>query len=775
MKKGLRFLLFGGVIVFGGIISLRTLYPHPLDGVGFSREVFAEKNELLRLTLSPDDKYRIFRPLEEISHEMIQAVLLSEDRHFYSHPGVNPISMFRAAASLGAERRIGGSTITMQMVRLKHRLYTRNLVGKIQQIFWAIGYEIVYSKKQILETYLNLTPYGSNIEGVEAASRIYFGKSALKINLLEAMTLAVIPQNPLKRSLNQTDLDKVTKARQILVKTWLEKNPQDKNIIAELQLPVLSNRISEMPFRAPHFVERALARNAMDHRVRTTLSWSLQKKIEETLESYLSSVQNRGVRNASVLLIDGDTREIKAWVGSGNYFDSEIQGQIDGITVRRSPGSTMKPFVFGLAMDEGLIHPRSLLKDTPSSYGSFDPENFDRRFMGPVTATDALIHSRNIPAIQLTSKLKRKSLYQVLQDVEVKNLRSEKTYGLGVTLGTAEVTPEDVGGMYTALYHLGEWAPLKWQQTSSNEESRRKRLMSQESSYLVLDMLTHSIRDTSSLVDEQMKSKYPMAWKTGTSYGFRDAWTAGVFGPYVLVVWLGNFDFSDNPSLIGRDMAAPLFFKIAEIFPQKVLADNGAWRNAFGLNLKKVNVCAVSGQLEGEHCPHSVKTWFTPGVSPIESCLLHRQIAVSQKTGQRLCGDSAEPFRRQVFEFWPSDLLEIFQKYGIRRQSPPNFPENCEFASEAHEGLSPEMTSPKRDMKYVISYHKTQMTEKIPLRAVSDGDVKTLRWFVNHQFVGKSVGNEALFYEAKPGRHEVIVIDDHGRSTSREVEVVVTR
>jgi penicillin-binding protein 1C len=772
LKKKLQLSLGAFLFLVGGLLAFRIVKPSPLQGVGFSVEVFAEKEELLRLTLSPDEKYRIFRPLRQMSPDLVQAVLLNEDRYFRYHPGVNPVATFRALGSLGANRKIGGSTITMQMVRLKHHLYTKNLFGKLQQMIFAVGYELLYSKNEILEAYLNLTPYGGNIEGVEAASQIYFGKSAKDLDLLEALTLAVIPQNPVKRSLNQEDQQKVSRARQILLSQWLQVHPDHQSLVIGQELPVLANHISQLPFRAPHFVERTLAWAPDKKRITTSLSWELQKKLEETLTSYLASVKDRGIQNGSLLLIRGDTREIKAWVGSGDYFNSEIQGQIDGNSVQRSPGSTLKPLVYGLAMDEGLIHPLSLLKDTPSSFGSFDPENFDRKYLGPVSATDALIHSRNVPAIQLTSGLKRTSLYGLLQDIGVKNLRSEKTYGLGITLGTAEITPLDLGGLYTALYHLGEWAPLKWESTS--KAPRGKRILSQESAFLALDMLTHSIRDTSSLMDEQMKSHYPVAWKTGTSFGFRDAWTAGVFGPYVLIAWLGNFDSSENPHLIGRDMASPLFFKVVDLFPQSELQNNSAWTNSFGLNLKKVDMCAVSGQLVGEHCPHHVKSWFIPGVSPIEACTLHREIAISRKSGRRLCGEPQEPFVREVYEFWPSDLIDIFQKFGIQRKSPPAFASGCE-QSGTQEGLAPEITSPKHDVQYILSFQKSKLTEKVPLRAISDGDVKSLSWFVNDAFVAKASPRETVFFDALPGSYEIVLVDDHGRSTSRSMNVTVRR
>ena len=752
---------------------LRKVSPSPLQGIGFSKEVLSQKEELLRLTLSPDEKYRIYRPLKKIHPELVKAVLLLEDQYFYYHPGVNPLSMFRAFSSLRSDRKIGASTITMQMVRLKHKLFTRSLVGKVQQILFSFYYELRYSKEEILEAYLNLTPYGGNIEGVEAASRIYFGKSSAKLNLLESLTLAVIPQNPLKRSLNQIQLEQVDRARQKLTTKWLQTYPQDTLVVKESRLPVISNRTKDLPFYAPHFVEEVLKKYPNQHLIHTTLDLEIQNKIEERLKKYLESTASKGVHNGSVVLIDGNTREVKAWVGSKDFFDPGIQGQIDGIKVNRSPGSTLKPFVYGKAIDQGLIHPGTMLKDSPASFGTFDPENYDRRYLGPISATQALVQSRNVPAITLASKIDSTYLYDTLKKVGVEDLKSQKEYGLGIAIGTAAVTPFDLASMYTALYNKGEWQPLKLRQHENNKKSFQ--ILSAESSFLVLDMLTQSPREQNAVLNDQLRRQFPMAWKTGTSYGFRDAWTAGVFGPYILIVWLGHFDYSDSQYLIGREMAAPLFFQIADLFPKKVLNDNFAWRNSFGLNLKKVEVCEVSGGIPNESCPHRRQEYFIPSVSPITACELHRRLMISAKSGMVLCGQPQGEFKTEVFEFWPSDILEIFQKFGVRRKSPPTFDPSCAKGQVVTAGLVPEILSPKKDLSYLISYSKNKISEKIPLRAMTDGDVKELNWFINREFVGKARADETLFYEAVPGHYDVIVVDDRGRTASREVEVKVAR
>ena len=744
-----------------------------LQGTSFSQEIKAQDHQLLRLTLSNDDKYRIFRPLNQIHPELIKSVLLLEDQYFYYHFGVNPISLFRALMSFNSNQKIGASTVTMQLVRLKYQLHTRNMSGKLKQIFYAIFYEILYSKDQILEAYLNLTPYGANIEGVEAASQIYFNKSASQLNLLESFTLAVIPQNPVKRNLNQQVQNQVKLARDRMIKKWLIENPDSQNIIQDLKSFVLSSRIPDLPFHAPHFVEEIIKRFPDKKYLHTTLDLNLQNKIDQQLKAYLKTTANRGVRNGSILLIDTNQKSVKAWVGSGDFFDSTISGQVDGVNIPRSPGSTLKPFIYGRAMDQGLIHPQSLLKDVPLHFGSFDPENFDRRFLGPISATQALVLSRNVPAIDLASKIEKNYLYDLLMKSDVENLISPEFYGLGLAIGTVPMTALQLGSLYSALANRGTFNSIRL----TNHETQKSTfsMMSAESAFLVLDMLSKTARDQNSVLNDQMINQLPAAWKTGTSYGFRDAWTVGVLGPYVLVVWLGNFDYTSNPHLIGREVASPLFFQIADLFSSQILNENLKWNSLVGLNIKKVEVCDVSGALPTADCPHRHSSFFVPSVSPIETCQIHRKIQISKKSGLRLCGQSPHESTFEVFEFWPTEFSDIFQKIGVRRRSVPQYDSSCGSVASDVQGIGPQILSPKKDLDYVISFAKNQTEESLPLQATADNDNQKLNWFVNQKWLGQSEPQKILFFKAKVGVYDIMVVDQQGRADYQKVEVKVAR
>lgn len=762
------FLMMG--LALAGLFN-RLEWLDPLSGVSFSKEIYDRHGQLLRLTLAGDEQFRLFRKLDQVDENLKSAVLLSEDRYFYYHWGVNPVALGRALLSLNQDRPYGASTITMQMVRLRDKIYTKNVTGKLRQIAMAIGAEFLYSKKQILEAYLNLTPYGSNIEGIGAASQIYFNKHSVKLALPEALLLAVIPQNPVKRGLQDQNQSKAFEARDRLYEEWQTKYPSANKIKMDLKIPLISQKIAEMPFLAPHFVNHVIRQTAAtDHSiVRTSLDQRVQQMLEKKLQNYIQAKSSYGIHNGAVLLVHKDSREIKAWVGSKNFFDADIQGQIDAITTRRSPGSAMKPFLYGLALDEGLIHPQTLLYDSPSSFGLYDPENFDRGYKGPLSAEEALIQSRNVPAIFLASRLKKKSLYQLLEETDANLPQNEKHYGLAIALGSAEITPFSLAGLYASLGNFGKWKPLVWDLAA--EKKSEKKILSAEASFMILDMLKKNIRSESLLLDEASKSKIAIAWKTGTSYGFRDAWTAGLVGDHILVVWLGNFDNVANPALVGRDLAAPLFFQMAEQLHGKGFIKTSDWEFQIGLKIKSTDVCSLTGGFSRGACPHLKKTWFQPGVSPIEECTVHREFMVSTRTGKRVCQfQDAYAIKSEVYEFWPSDIVQLFAKFGLPYKKAPPFENNCEQQSSSLTG-APEIVSPKQDLTYSVRFQAQSGYEKIPFKAKVDQEIKKVFWFANQKPLGESTPDETLLAELSPGFYEITLVDDQGQVATRPFQV----
>lgn len=753
------------------------LIPKPdlLDGVSFSQAVYDRQQHLLRLTLANDQSYRLYVPLREMAPSLVEATLLQEDQYFYYHLGVNPFAVLRAAwqTYAGGERRFGASTITMQVARVRYRIDSRNLSGKLQQMLRAIQLERHYSKDEILQAYLNLVSYGGNIDGIGAASLIYYNKSAAQLNLAESLALTVIPQSPARRTprgaSQAQDLTVLNTARSRLFEKWVEQHPPDRQQQLALTLPMTTQSRAALAFRAPHFVDMVVADHPAEKRIVTTLDSPLQSLLERQVTHYVETKRGLGIHNAAAMLIDYRTMEVRALVGSADFFADSIQGQVNGTRALRSPGSALKPFIYALGMDQGVIHPLSMLKDAPASYGGYNPENFDRQFAGPIKAHDALIKSRNLPAVQIAAQLTQPDLYEFLKQAGVWLPRSKNYYGLALTLGGAEMTMQDLVRLYAMLGNGGVLKPLRT--VTTDPLTAGKRLLSEEASFFVRDILKDNPRPAQTFRNEWTRDALPVHWKTGTSHGYRDAWAIGLFGPYVLAVWIGNFDNEENPAFIGTEVAAPLLFQIIDAvkFKQRGLVEPERARPA---NIAKVEVCAVSGDIPGPHCKHTIATWFIPGVSPIKTCEVHRAISIDIRGGRRACSNNAPGSRTEIYEFWPSDLMRLFRQAGIPRRIPPQENPQCARVAQGSHGNPPRIVSPQTGVAYSLR-SATVGKQTIPLTATIDADARTVFWFINEKFLGKSPASQSFHWIATPGEFTVRAVDDQGRADTRVVVVNV--
>jgi penicillin-binding protein 1C len=749
------------------VVFARTGRPPLREGLSFSQAVYDRDGRLLRLTLAADQRYRLWTPLSRISPLLADATMLQEDRHFRRHWGADIPALARAAWSTYGTRgrRMGGSTITMQLARLRYGIRSRTPLGKARQLAKAFQLELFYSKDEILEAYLNLAPYGGSVEGAGAASLVYFGKEASQLTLTEALTLAVIPQNPGRRSLADESAARQA-ARKALFARWAKTHPADVASAGLLDSPWRTGTTAELPFEAPHFVNGLLAAHR-ETRLATTLDLRLQRLLERLVRDYAARRASSGIRNAAAILVDARSMEVLASVGSARFEDDAIQGQVNGLRAPRSPGSTLKPFIYALAMDQGLLHGQTMLKDAPTSFGGFNPENFDNEFSGPVKVWEALIRSRNVPAVTVSSQLKSPTLYEFLKSAGLPLPHDPDYYGLGLALGGAELTAEDLARLYAMLANAGELRPLRKLRGEPQAEPRR--LLSREASFMVMDILKDNPRPHQAFKQDWTRAPLPVYWKTGTSFAFRDAWTAGVFGPYVAVVWIGNFNGEGNPSFVGIDAAAPLFFEVVDaIRAQQPRLRDLASSRLDRLNLASVRVCSVTGKAPGPHCPHTVAAVFIPGVSPIAPCDVHQEILVNAR-GLRACR-AGPGTRARTYEFWPSDLLRIFRQAGVPRRLPPEYDPSCGIASQGR-GRPPQITSPLPGVTYTIRSGSTD--EQIALAAVTDADTRRLFWFVDGRLLGRTPDGRPLFWSPQPGRYTVRVVDDQGRADAREVTVAL--
>ena len=773
-----------GILILLWIIIKIFFTPPLLSDTHFGRAYFDRNGKLLRITLSADDKYRLYTPLDKISPDVQRATILYEDKYFKYHIGINPISLIRATINYfsGVENPAGASTITMQVARIKYHLNTRQIMGKLKQIAAAIYIDLFYSKNEILEAYLNLAPYGGNIESIGAASLIYFDKPAYDLTTIQAITLSTIPQNPTKRGLNtDSGLKNMMNMRGDLVRRWVDKNPTDKNLIALAQMPLDVRTTNNLPFYAPHFINYQISLNnnywsdigTHNSTIQTTLDLDLQQTLEHTLESEIAKKRNNGINNASAILINYKTMETLAYIGSANYFDKSIFGENDGVRARRSPGSTLKPLIYATAVDMGLIHSMTLLKDAKINFGVYAPENSDSEFFGPVLARDALTLSRNIPAINLLRQIGTKNFYNILTKSGVTNLKSPDYYGISIALGGAEVSMFELADIYATMANLGTRYNIRTQ--ISEPHDAISQILSPESFFITLDMLAHQYTPTKRIpFAKEPENTLRHYWKTGTSSSFRDAWTAGIFGDFVLIVWVGNFDGTPNNAFSGAHAAAPIYFALANA-TSKYYATHGIriQSNNFmrdDLNISEIDMCADVGGLAGKYCPKTVRAYFIPGKSPIATSSVYRAVPIDNKTGLRACTRDPNTTHMAVYEFWDAEYLDMFQRAGISRNTPPPFMPGCNLDAITTTHTAPIILSPVDGTRTVILSDKN--AQGIAFRAISDMDDIKIFWFLDNEMIGTSISGQTFTHNTPIGDHTVRVIDEMGGATAIQFSVV---
>jgi penicillin-binding protein 1C len=532
-----------------------SLGPLPLTQAQQVSTTIVDRHEkLLRAYAMADGRWRL--PVDArtgVDPGYLKLLLAYEDRRFYSHLGVDPLALGRAALQLVTRGQIvsGGSTITMQLARLMEPRRERSVYAKLRQMVRALEIERQLTKKQILDLYLALAPFGGNLEGVRAASIGYFGKEPKRLSLAEAALLVALPQSPENRRLDRHP-DVALKARDRVLDRMVEDgNVSQEDAVQAKAVPVPRLR-RPMPILAPHSSDQAIATVKDTPVIRLTLDASLQKVLEALARDRAVALGS----NISVALIavDNESGDVLARVGSSDYFDDRRAGQVDMTRAVRSPGSTLKPFIYGLAFEDGFVHPESLIDDRPIRFGSYAPENFDMTFQGTVPVRKALQLSLNVPAIALLDRVGASRLSSRLKQAGVNLvLPKDEAPGLAMGLGGVGVTLQDLAQLYAGLARLGNTKPLREIMTARDDARDSLRLMDQVAAWQVGNVLIGTPPPENGIHGR-------IAFKTGTSYGYRDAWSVGFDGRITIGVWVGRPDGAPVPGLVGRTAAAPILF-----------------------------------------------------------------------------------------------------------------------------------------------------------------------------------------------------------------------
>lgn len=654
-----------------------------------------------------------------------KAVVAAEDQRFWSHCGVDFLAAARSLKQTAtAMRRVSGaSTISMQLLRLSSPRQ-RNLTTKGIEAFRALQMERQMTKQEIISLYLNRAPFGGNLIGIESASRRYFARGAHDLSLGEASLLAGIPQSPTRfnpvKNLAAARKRQAYVLMRMVACSYISKEQMDNALDQQLQF-----QEDRYPFLAPHFCDTFSGK--AEHgtsEVRTTLNLGLQRTIEDTLKNYAPTLRSEGIAGGAVVILDTKTSEVLAMVGSPDFRARTRGAQVNAAVSPRSAGSTLKPFVYATAMERGMITPMRVLYDIPQSYSDYDPTNFDKNHCGIVTVRDALVRSLNMPAIDMERRIGQFLFYTKLRELGLKTIAEPPDhYGLGLVLGNAEVSLIDLANAYACLARGGIYKPYKTTAAAAVSETR---LFPEEVAWLISDMLGGDERamDSSGTVADIKIPK--LAWKTGTSSGFRDAWTIAYNPEFVIGVWLGNPDGRPSNFLVGRRAATPIVWDICRrIYP----AANGPWFTK-PESVEAREVCAISGQTASRNCTHTIHDDAIRDVSRYETCEVHLQ------------GTEA---------VWPVEV-EAFLK---TQQSAEKIADTSELV----------ITAPANGSSYLYLPEMIRReNQRIPFTASFSNAAADLHWFVNDGFIGASKSGGTIFWPLSKGRHRIVCSDANGRN-----------
>jgi penicillin-binding protein 1C len=734
--------------------------------------VLAADGTPLRSWASSDGAQRHPTTPEAVSPLYLQALLAYEDRWFHWHPGVNPAALVRAAWQWARHGRIvsGGSTLTMQVARLvDERAAGRSLAAKARQIARALQLELRLSKREILALYLNLAPMGGPLQGVETAARAYLGKPAAELSHAEAALLVALPQSPTRLrpdravAAAQAARDKVLTRLQTLG-VWPAADVADAKLERVFAPPLRARWLA--PLAAERLRQQARREGRTEAVIPTTLDAGLQARLEQLLADRLNTLPE--AVSMAALVVDNRTLEVRGYAGSADFTDARRGAHVDMVRAHRSPGSTLKPFLYAMALDEGLVHSESLLIDAPQNFGGYAPGNFQADFAGPVSLAEALQRSLNVPAVDLLERLGAERFAGRLRHAGLRlRLPANAAPNLSLILGGGSTSLEELVGAYTALARGGLAAKPR---LTPGEPLVEARLMSEGAAFIVREILENGGRPGSPFREGNQR----VAWKTGTSFGFRDAWALGATDRYSFGVWIGRPDGTPNPGHFGANSAAPLLRDLAAALGPADSRQQLAPRRRPD-SVQAVAICWPLGRAEAVtppgHCLQRRSAWTLDGAVPptlpdrlrpdglVEAAWTHE--------GQRVRPDCAAAAERHDIARWPTLLgpfLDAAQRDPVELL--PWRP-----------GCAP--TAPRGGALRIVGVEPGSLLRPapgqagIPLRVQAVGASAGVTWLLDGRFAGASdqAGALQLLTLARPGPHALTALDGRGRWVRVDFEV----
>jgi penicillin-binding protein 1C len=745
------------IFLLTAVILIDFCFPYKFS-IPYSTQILDQEGNIIHAFLSKDDKWRLHIDEKELTPLLKKTLIHKEDKYFYYHFGINPLAILRAVASnfSSGKRVSGASTITMQVVRLiqpNKRTYT----NKIVEAWRAIQLELHYSKSEILQLYLNLVPYGGNIQGIKAASLLYFGKKPQLLSLGEITLLTIIPNRPSSLRPGRQNIS-LKSARDQWLSKFENANLFTSELIDNAKHEPVTMRRRAAPTQAPHLALRLKREYPNTPVLHTSLHANLQHQIEEQVSHYIKPLRGLNIHNAAVLVINNETMQVEAYVGSADFNNRFDGGQVDGIRAVRSPGSTLKPILYGIGFDLGVITPKKTLYDVPTNFSGYQPENFDQRFNGRVTTSFALANSLNIPAVKILKDVGTTLFIGKLSKSDFKTIKKQKKdLGLSMILGGCGVTLEELTRLFSCFAHEGALTSIRYL-AEKKKVQLGEQLISKEAAYMVTDILSQVTRPDLPTNFENTYRLPKIAWKTGTSYGKRDAWSIGYNKKYTIGVWVGNFSGEGVPELSGANIATPLLFSV---FNSLDYNSSKGWYN-IPENLSLRKVCAESGNPPADFCTHQITDQYIVGISSNKICS-HMKWVFTDLEGKIAYCSYCMPekdFEKRAYPNHPPELIAYQELNHLPYLRLPKHNPLCERVF--YEG-EPLIVSPNSESEYYIRQDEPQ---QLQLSSQVANDVEEVHWYINDVTIGKTSPHEALFFSPPLGRVKISCSDDKGRSTS---------
>ena len=770
------------IIGFVLLIWFLLCLPNKLFNDSYSIVLNDSQGKLLSAKIAKDGQWR-FPESDSVSPKFNTCILAFEDEYFYKHPGINPVSIWRAIKQNNKAGKVvsGGSTITMQLTRLMRKNQKRTYVEKLIEVIMALRVELTYSKDEILKLYASHAPFGTNVVGVDAASWRYFGRGLPQLSWAECATLAVLPNSPsiIYPGKNQ---DRLKRKRDKLLFKLLTL----KSIDVETYQLAIQEPLPQKPFPLPnlsrHLLNRAVVENNMENNFRTTIQAELQNKVLDILTKHALQLKQNEIHNICALVLNVNKNEVISYVGNTPLKDKEPHGEaVDVITANRSTGSLLKPYLYGFMLNDGQLLPNMLVPDIPSQIAGYVPQNFDFTYDGAVPAKQALSRSLNIPAVKMLQQYTIDKFLDRLRQIGLSSMnRSADNYGLSLILGGGEAKLWDMCSAYASMarvlnhynssqkYNSDDWNKPNYlsnvQTSTSNFKSLTSNLISASSVWLTFEAMAEVGRPDIDASWKRLGNAQKIAWKTGTSFGFRDGWAIGISGNYVVGVWVGNADGEGRPGLTGISAAAPVLFEIFGSLPKT------DWFKMPVNDLKQVVVCKQSGCLASQYCSDTKKEWIPKNSNVSITCSYHKPIHLDATEKYRVTDVCVSPIDMKTVSWF---VLPPVQEYYFKTKNPmykslPPYKLGCEPEIEK----SMEMIYPKAGTVIYIPYELSGVQGKTIFEIAHRQPSNSVFWHLDGALIGTTRDIHQLGLNPSKGKHMLSLSDNTGETLNIPFEVV---